>query len=181
MPFSVTVSGVTSGSWIYVGIGGENSTSPSTLNGTTEHAGIASNGWVLAHVGANTVGNSGSISVGWNATDVWTSVAALEIKSQSQAATPTSSPNPSTWEQYVSGVTLSCTSPSPTIRYTTDGSTPTGSSTVYSGALSFTTTTLLQAICQSSGLSDSAVMSNTYWISAGAVGRLGKRPTAASQ
>src|SRR5258707_12412988 len=51
-----------------------------------------------------------------------------------------------------------------TIYYTTDGSTPTTSSAVYSGALTFTQTTTLKAMAAASGMTNSAVASATYTI-----------------
>src|SRR5207247_2083384 len=51
-----------------------------------------------------------------------------------------------------------------TIHYTTDGSTPTTSSPVYGGALTFTQTTTLKAMAAASGMTDSAVASATYTI-----------------
>src|SRR6267378_228704 len=51
-----------------------------------------------------------------------------------------------------------------TIYYTTDGSTPTTSSAVYTGALTFTQTTTLKAMAAASGMTDSAAASATYTI-----------------
>ena len=52
--------------------------------------------------------------------------------------------------------------PEATIYYTVNGSTPTTSSDVYSGALSFTTTTTVKAIAAKGGRSNSAVNTATY-------------------
>ena len=60
-------------------------------------------------------------------------------------------------------VALACGSPTPTIYYTTNGTTPTHSSSVYSTPISVSTTTI-EAICASSGLSDSNVVSSIYTI-----------------
>src|SRR5258707_7618093 len=49
-----------------------------------------------------------------------------------------------------------------TIYYTTDGSTPTTSSAVYAGALTFTQTTTLKAMAAASGMTNSAAASATY-------------------
>ena len=52
-----------------------------------------------------------------------------------------------------------------TIRYTTDGSTPSATAgTVYSSAVSITATTTLQAIAYETGYADSAVASGVYTI-----------------
>jgi hypothetical protein len=59
-------------------------------------------------------------------------------------------------------VTITDSSPSPTIYYTTNGTPPTTGSTVYTGALSISVTTTVQAIATSSGLATSPIASNTY-------------------
>jgi hypothetical protein len=59
-------------------------------------------------------------------------------------------------------VTISDSSPSPTIYYTTDGSVPTTASTVYSTALTFSATTTLRAIATSSGLTTSTASQAVY-------------------
>jgi hypothetical protein len=89
----------------------------------------------------------------------------------SAASTPTASPLTATLiGSGTVSVSLSCASPSPTIRYTTDGSAATGSSSVYSSALTITPPQTVQAICQSSGLTDSAMMTAPYWLSGGWTG-----------
>ena len=59
-------------------------------------------------------------------------------------------------------VELSCTTEGTTIYYTTDGSTPTESSTEYAGAISVSSTTTIKAIAVKSGLVNSDVVSATY-------------------
>lgn len=60
-------------------------------------------------------------------------------------------------------VTLSCATDGATIYYTTDGSTPTTSSSVYSSAISVTTTnTTIKAIAAKSSMANSDVASATY-------------------
>lgn len=78
------------------------------------------------------------------------------------AATPTASPDTGTYLG-VKTVTLACTSPSPTIYYTLDGSTPTTGSTAYTGTISTAATgQTIKAICTSSGMTDSAVKTAIY-------------------
>lgn len=77
------------------------------------------------------------------------------------AAAPTFSPVQENFSTSVS-VTLSDSSPSPTIYYTTNGSTPTTSSSVYSSPISITATTVVNAMAASSGLTNSSVSSATY-------------------
>src|SRR6266567_4377118 len=78
-------------------------------------------------------------------------------------ATPTFSPGGGTYTGSVT-VTISDATSGATIHYTTDGSTPTTSSPVYSGALTFTQTTTLKAMAAASGMTDSGVASATYTI-----------------
>ncbi|HVU33657.1 MAG TPA: chitobiase/beta-hexosaminidase C-terminal domain-containing protein [Opitutaceae bacterium] len=79
-----------------------------------------------------------------------------------QTATPTFSPDGGTYTSAPS-VTISCGTSGASIRYTTDGSTPTSTSgTVYSGPISITGTATLQAIAYASGDADSAVASTSF-------------------
>jgi hypothetical protein len=85
-------------------------------------------------------------------------------------ATPQFSPSPGT---YVSAQTVTITSgtPSATIYYTINGTTPTTSSTLYSAPVTLPgTTTTLKALAVKSGLDDSSVQSGTYTISGGGGG-----------
>lgn len=61
-------------------------------------------------------------------------------------------------------VTISCTTAGATIRYTTDGSTPTNTSTVYTGPIKVSENTTIKAYASGSGMADSAVSSATYTI-----------------
>jgi hypothetical protein len=82
------------------------------------------------------------------------------------AATPTFSPRASSYPG-TQTVSISDSSPSPTIYYTIDGTTPTTSSTVYSTPLSVASTTTVKAIATSSGYTNSAVGAATYTIGCG--------------
>lgn len=61
-------------------------------------------------------------------------------------------------------ITLSDTTAASTIHYTTDGSTPTASSTPYTGPVTVSATTTVKAIATASGFSASAVASATYTV-----------------
>ena len=77
-------------------------------------------------------------------------------------ATPTFSPAPPQTFTSTITVSIACATTGATIRYTTNGTDPTSSSTVYSGPLTFSATTTLKARAFKSGLTDSAVSSGTY-------------------
>jgi hypothetical protein len=78
------------------------------------------------------------------------------------AATPTFSSAAGVYFS-IPTVTISSTTPSASIYYTTDGSTPTTSSTLYSGPVAISLNgTVLQAIAVANGYANSAVASVTY-------------------
>ncbi|MGA3047020.1 MAG: chitobiase/beta-hexosaminidase C-terminal domain-containing protein [Terracidiphilus sp.] len=81
------------------------------------------------------------------------------------AATPTFSPAPGTYTAAQS-VTLSDTTTGAAIYYTTDGSTPTAASTLYSPStpIAVSSTTTINAIAVASGYITSAVATGTYTI-----------------
>lgn len=78
-------------------------------------------------------------------------------------ATPTFSPGAGTYGP-PQNVTISCSTPSSSIFYTTDGSTPTPSSTLYTGPVNVSTALTLQAIATAAGFLNSAVGSASYVI-----------------
>lgn len=59
-------------------------------------------------------------------------------------------------------LTLTCATDGAAIHYTTDGTTPTSASAVYSSAISISATTTVKAIATKSGMDDSEVASATY-------------------
>lgn len=76
-------------------------------------------------------------------------------------ATPTFSPAGGNYTE-AQNVSISCATSGATIYYTTDGSAPTTSSSVYSSPIAVSTTTTLKAIGVKSGMDNSAVASATY-------------------
>jgi len=79
-----------------------------------------------------------------------------------QVATPTFNPGGGSYTTAQS-VTISTTTSGASIRYTTDGTTPSETAgTLYSGPVAISSTTMLKAIAYASGMSDSAVASATY-------------------
>ena len=81
-----------------------------------------------------------------------------------QCATPTFNPAAGTFTTSTS-VTISTATSGASIRYTTNGTTPSSTvGTVYSSAVSITATSTLQAIAYETGLSNSTVASGVYTI-----------------
>lgn len=96
--------------------------------------------------------------------DSQTASATYTINASNTAATPVFSLAGGTYYGNVD-VTLTCATSNATIRYTTDGTTPTAASKVYSGAITITATTTIKAYAAASSMKDSAVASATYTIS----------------
>src|SRR6185503_202530 len=80
-----------------------------------------------------------------------------------KVATPTFTPASGTYLAAVS-VTIADSTPGASIYYTTDGSTPTTASTLYTGAILVTQTRTIRAIGAASGRATSDVASSTYTI-----------------
>jgi len=78
-------------------------------------------------------------------------------------ATPTFSPAAGTYSE-AQNVTISCTTTGATIYYTTDGTTPTTSSSVYSTPIAISTTTTVKAMAVKTGMDNSSVATATYTI-----------------
>jgi hypothetical protein len=82
-------------------------------------------------------------------------------------AAPTFSPGGGTYTS-AQNVTISTTTGGASIRYTTDGSTPSSTTgTIYSGPVNIGTTTTLKAIAYKNGMTNSTVTSATYTIGGG--------------
>ncbi|WP_263352726.1 chitobiase/beta-hexosaminidase C-terminal domain-containing protein [Acidicapsa acidisoli] len=116
--------------------------------GWTDKAG---NLWLLGGQAYYANGNSGLLN------DLW------EYTTLPAAATPTFSPAAGTYTS-VQTVTISDATTGATIYYTTDGTTPTTNSTVYSGPITVSSSEAIEAIAAASGYSNSAVASATYTI-----------------
>ena len=76
-------------------------------------------------------------------------------------ATPTFNPGGGTYSQ-PQQVTISCATSGASIRYTTDGTVPTASSTLYTGPITVSQTTTIKAIGIKAGMNNSNVASATY-------------------
>jgi hypothetical protein len=139
--------------------------------GTRTFATTATHAVVLAVTGKNA-----------SSTGYLLSVDTLTFTPQvAQAAAPTFNPAGGTYSTTQS-VTLSSTTSGASIRYTTDGSTPTSTTgTLYSAALSVPVTTTIKAIAYKSGLTDSTVSTATYMIVPALTGAdIGSPPLAGS-
>jgi hypothetical protein len=90
-------------------------------------------------------------------------VATATYTLETPAATPTFSPAPGTYAA-AQQVTLADSTSGATIFYTTNGATPTTSSTQYSGAITVSATTTIKAIATASGSLTSEIATGTYTI-----------------
>jgi Chitobiase/beta-hexosaminidase C-terminal domain/Legume lectin domain len=147
---SVTISDATSSATIYY-----------TTNGTTP--GTSS----TEYTGPITVSSTETleaIAVATGFTDSAVASAAYTISlSLPSVATPTFSPAAGTYTSAQS-VTISDPTSGATIYYTTNGTTPTTSSTAYAGAITVSSTETLEAIAAVAGETNSAVASAAYTI-----------------
>lgn len=84
-------------------------------------------------------------------------------------SSPAFSPDGGIFQNSVN-VQLTSATPGATIYYTTDGSTPTASSTAYGGAFTLTATTTVRAIAKLDGYNDSAVIAKTFTLDTGGGG-----------
>jgi hypothetical protein len=117
--------------------------------------------WLFGGYGFDANGNYGYLN------DLWRYQ--LSATTLAAAATPTFSVPGGTYSSTQS-VTISDTTPNATIYYTTDGTTPTANSTVYSGtAITVASTATIEAIATASGYTQSAVATAAYTINLPAV------------
>ena len=144
----VTLSDATSGAAIYY-----------TLDGTTPTISSAKYASPLS-ISSTTTVNAIAVASGYTNSAVASVLYTINLPA---AATPTFSPAPGT-SATAQTVTLADTTASSIIYYTTDGSTPTISSTRYTVPFAVSTTSTVKAIAVAPGLGTSAVASGTYTI-----------------
>jgi hypothetical protein len=147
-PQSVTLSDTTTGAAIYYTTNGITPTTSSTQ-----------------YTGAITVSSSETIqaiaaATGYNNSAIASATYSINLPI---AATPTFSPAAGAYTSAQS-VTISDTTTGAAIYYTTNGSTPTTSSTQYSGAIAVSSSETIQATAVATGYINSAVASATYTI-----------------
>ena len=122
-----------------------------TINGDYAYIGLRSNGSAMYLT---------SISIVWETGGTVTETCAI----------PTFSPAAGTYSEAQS-VTISTTTSGASIRYTTDGSTPTSTTgTLYTGAINVSETTTIKAIAYKDGNNDSQVATAIYTINTGSGG-----------
>ena len=162
----------TTGSWEHRAYWGANDITWGT-DGTVSRQNVGSlppaGQWVCLSVTASTVGVQG-LTIDGGAYTLYNGQATFDyaglIPAGQQCATPTYSPPAGTYEPAQS-VSISTTTGSATIRYTTDGTTPSETvGTVYSSPVNISSTCTLKAIAYKSGLSDSTITSGVYTICA---------------
>jgi hypothetical protein len=152
---TVTISDTTTGATIYYTTDGSTPTSSSAKYST----GIP--------VSASMTINAIAVANGYLNSPVSTGVFTIA----GQTEPPVLSPAGGSYTAAQS-VTLTDASPAPTIYYTTNGTTPTHSSAVYSAPIPVSATTTITAIASSAGLIDSAPVSATYTIAAATGGSI---------
>ena len=148
---SVTISCATSGATIHYTLDGTTPTTSSTV-----------------YTGAITLTQSATvkaIAVKSGCTNSEVASAAFTIKAREVVATPAISPNGGTYTETAS-VTITCATSGATIHYTLDGTTPTTSSAVYTGAITLTQSATVKAIAVKSEYTNSAVASAAFTITA---------------
>jgi hypothetical protein len=146
---SVTISDTTAGASIYYTTDGTTPTTSSTLYGGPVAIAATT---TLQAIASDSFGSSSVTSGTYTMTP---------------PAAPSFSPAPGSYGSAQS-VTISDTTAGASINYTTDGSTPTTSSTSYSGPVAIAATTTLKAIASDS-FGSSSVTSGTYTISSGPI------------
>ena len=146
---SVTMTCATPGATIYY-----------TTDGSVPTRGSNRYGNALA-LNATTTVNAIALKAGMADSRVVTGVYALLVRQV--AITPIITPAGGTYTGTAT-VSLSCGTAGATIYYTTDGSTPSGKSTVYTSPFDLTKSSIVRAYAVKLNYADSAVISNVYTI-----------------
>ncbi len=147
---SVTISDATAGTTIYY-----------TTDGTTP---TTSSSVYSGPITVSATETIKAIAVKTGSTNSAVATAAYTITAATGLPAPIFSPAGGTYSTSQS-VTISDAISGTTIYYTTDGTTPTTSSTKYSGAITVSTTETIQAIAVETGFANSSVASAAYTIS----------------
>ena len=153
---TVTISDATSGAKIYYTTNGTTPTTSSTL-----YSGPIT-------VGASETLEAIAVATGYSNSAVATAAYTINI-AMTPAATPTFSPAAGTYTS-AQTVTISDATSGAKIYYTTNGTTPTTSSTLYSGPITVSASETIEAIATATGYSTSAVATAAYTISSSSGG-----------
>jgi N-acetylneuraminic acid mutarotase len=124
-----------------------------TLDGSTPTTASAKYTAAIT-VSQNTTINAIAVATGYSVSAVSSAIYIITLP----AAAPTFTPAAGAYGE-AQLVTLASATPNPTIYYTTDGSTPTESSTQYTGPIAVSATTTIKAIATAIGYTDSPVAS----------------------
>jgi hypothetical protein len=143
---SVTITDATAGSTIYY-----------TINGTTPNASSTVYSGAIAVSSTETI-EAIAVASGFANSAVATATYTINLAA---AATPVISPAAGTFTSTQS-VTITDSTAGAVIYYTTNGTTPTASSTLYTGAISVSSTETIEAIAIAGGFSNSAVATADY-------------------
>jgi uncharacterized repeat protein (TIGR03803 family) len=141
---SVTLSDATANATIYYSIDGGTSFTPYTAPVDVSESEI-----LLAYATSTTLPQSQMAAAGYQIGSV--------------AATPVFMPAPGDYT-VAQSVAIADAAPGATIRYTTNGNTPSNISPVYAGPISVTATTTIKAMATATGLTNSAVATGAYTI-----------------
>ena len=144
---TVSIACATDGATIYYTIDG---TEPTTSS--TKYTGaftLSSNATVKAI----------AVKTGWNNSDVASASFTYTVET---VATPTITPNGGELKYGNNTVTIACATADATIYYTTNGATPTTSSTKYTGAFTLTSNATVKAIAVKTGWNNSSVASASF-------------------
>ena len=143
---SVTISDATAGASIYYTTNGGAPSASSTLY--SKAIPVSSSQTIQAI----------AVATGYSSSAVASAAYTINLPA---ASTPTFAPAPGTYTSAQS-VAISDSTTGASIYYTTDGSTPTTSSTLYSSPISVSSTTTINAIAVASGYANSAMASGMY-------------------
>jgi glucosylceramidase len=154
---SVSLSDATTGASIYYTTNGSAPTTASTLYVAGSPIAVSS----------TTTVNALAIATGYTNSAVATGTYTINLPA---AATPTFSPAPGAYTS-VQSVSLSDTTAGASIHYTTDGSTPSATSTLFNPAspIAVSATTTINAIAIATGYVNSAIATGTYTLTGPAV------------
>ena len=145
---SVTISDATSGATIYY-----------TTNGSTPTTSSSQYSGAISVSSSETI-NAIAIASGYSQSAVGTAAYVINLP---PAASPTFTPVGGTYTS-TQTVSISDSTGGASIYFTTDGSTPTSSSTKYSGAITVSSSETIKAIAMASGYSSSGVAAAAYTI-----------------